>query len=123
MFEAFKKYAVFQGRAARSEYWLYNLVVGILSIVAMAADVTLGMADEETGLGPLSFMVLLAVIIPGLAVSIRRCHDLDKPGWLLLLAFVPYVGIGLFIWFACPGTAGSNRYGEDPLDQHPLAQE
>ena len=123
MFEAFKKYAVFQGRAARSEYWLYNLVVGILSIVAMAADVTLGMADEETGLGPLSFIVLLAVIIPGLAVSIRRCHDLDKPGWLLLLAFVPYVGIGLFVYFAIPGTAGSNRYGEDPLDQQPLAQE
>ena len=123
MFEAFKKYAVFQGRATRSEYWLYNLVVGILSIVAMAADVTLRMADEETGLGPLSFMVLLAVIIPGLAVSIRRCHDLDKPGWLLLLAFVPYVGIGLFIYFAFPGTAGSNRYGEDPLDQQPLAQE
>jgi uncharacterized membrane protein YhaH (DUF805 family) len=58
----------------------------------------------------------LAVLLPGIAVSVRRLHDLDRTGWWVLLALVPVVGIiVLLIWFCSKGTDGSNQYGSDPL--------
>jgi uncharacterized membrane protein YhaH (DUF805 family) len=68
------------------------------------------------GYGPIYTLYLLAVLIPSIALSIRRLHDRDKSGWWFLLAFIPLIGaLILLVWFALPGTAGNNRFGPDPL--------
>ena len=104
----FRRYVDFQGRSPRSEYWwfylafmLYYVLVAILAAVVPILAVL--------GLG------LLAFIIPMLAVSIRRLHDLDKSGWWLLLGFVPIAGLILLYWYCLKGTEGDNRFGPDPL--------
>lgn len=115
MVEAFKRvvaerYAQFDGRAGRAEYWwffLANLLIGVvLQILAAAVDVFF----------ILSFVYSLALLIPGLAVAVRRLHDTGKSGWMVLIALVPLVGIIILIVFlATEGDAGANEYGEpDP---------
>lgn len=106
-----ERYADFQGRSARPEYWwyfLFNCLVNIaVSIVGQASE-TLGSI--------LGFVVLLALIVPGIAVGIRRLHDLDRTGWWLLLGLIPVIGtIILLVWFCMRGTDGDNRFGPDPL--------
>jgi uncharacterized membrane protein YhaH (DUF805 family) len=106
------KYAVFSGRARRSEYWwfvLFNLVVNI--VLSLVDLVIFG-----SGSSVLSLIFGLAVLIPGIAVSVRRLHDLGKSGWWLLIALVPLIGAVLLIWwFSQAGTSGDNEYGPDPL--------
>jgi uncharacterized membrane protein YhaH (DUF805 family) len=113
----FRNYAKFEGRAARSEYWYWTLFV---LLVAIAADVIDAFAfssfrSATLELGPLGLISSLALLVPGLAVSVRRLHDIDRTGrWLLL--FFTVVGIVLLMVWACfKGTAGPNRFGEDPL--------
>ncbi len=116
------KYATFAGRAPRSEYWWWVLFVFILMICLQIVDglligPMLGFEPFEPNAGqPLSLIVTLGLLIPNLAVGVRRLHDLDKSGWWLLLAFVPIVGaLVLLYWFVQPGTEGSNDHGTDPL--------
>lgn len=105
------RYADFRGRSRRAEYWWFFLFTIILQIVLMAFT-----AAMPTIGGILSLLVLLALIIPGLAVTIRRFHDLDKSGWWILIGFVPILGFILLIyWFTQRGTVGDNRFGPDPL--------
>ncbi len=123
----FGKYVTFSGRAARSEYWWWVLFVVILSIIGFAIDgiinpasVTTEMGDGTVGVsstgGPVSMIISLAMLLPGLAVSVRRLHDIDKSGWWILIGLVPLVGfILLIVWYCTKGTMGSNRFGEDPL--------
>ena len=109
MFEAVKKYAVFSGRSRRKEYWLFFLLLTILNIVAMLIDRAMGMAT-------LQGIVVLGLLIPNIAVSVRRLHDRDKSGWWVLLIFIPLIGaIILIVWFCLRGTVGKNRFGDDPL--------
>lgn len=111
----FGKFATFEGRAARSEYWYFILFMMLTSVV-------LGMVDAITGIGVLSMIFSLVTLIPSLAVSARRLHDTDRSGWWYLLIFVPIVGvIVLLIWFAAKGTSGDNRFGADPLAE-PVAE-
>ena len=82
--------------------------------------VVFAVIDAVIGTFPILLLLwLLAVILPGLAVEIRRLHDLDKSGWWILISFIPFVGwigsIILFVWFVGRGTEGPNRFGEDPL--------
>ena len=108
----FQKYVTFSGRAARSEYWYWTLFTFIASVVAILVDSTL---FPFSGLSPVNTLVSLGLFLPGLAVSVRRLHDLDSVGWWLLLVFT---GIGiliLIIWFCVRGTVGPNRFGPDPL--------
>ena len=105
----FRNYVNFNGRAARSEYWYWALFVFIVSIVARAIDAAVGGFIVH-------FLVTLALVLPSIAVGVRRLHDRDKSGWWLLLAFVPIIGeIILIIWFVRRGTFGPNRFGPDPL--------
>jgi uncharacterized membrane protein YhaH (DUF805 family) len=106
-----KNYACFDGRARRTEYWMFVLFNVIFSIVFAIID---GVALKN-GLPVLQLLYALAVLIPSIAVGARRLHDQDKSGWLLLLAFIPMVG-GLFllILFCRDGTSGENKYGQDP---------
>jgi uncharacterized membrane protein YhaH (DUF805 family) len=113
--EVLKKYAVFDGRAHRQEYWMYFLISLIISIVLSVIDTAAGLTKAMGGVSPLSTLYGLAVFIPGLAVGARRLHDTGRSGLWLLIAFVPCIGaILLLIWFATEGESGSNDYGPSP---------
>ena len=122
-----RRYAQFSGRARRLEFWLWSLLVLVAMIVATYLDINLGLGGSATGtqegaslsfnvnLGPLGIVLLLATLIPNLAVSARRLHDIDKSGWMLLLWLVPIVGWAILLYlYLQPGTAGPNRFGPDP---------
>lgn len=115
------KYATFSGRAMRSEYWWWALFALLVSIGASAIDefvFDIGSRDGEPGLGLLSLLVSLALLIPNLAVAARRLHDIDRSGWWLLIGLVPILGILLLLWwFIQRGTEGPNRFGPPPLRQ------
>jgi len=111
-----KKYGDFDGRAQRSEFWWWILFVTLLQIAASIVLTVLLIVFQNAGflqwLGVLIFMiVVLAVILPSIAVSVRRLHDRDLSGWWYLLGFVPFGSIVLLVWYVLPGTPGSNRYG------------
>ena len=112
-----KKYAVFEGRARRREYWffaLFNFLIGI--VLGLIAGVT-GAFRSEAATWPVILVVLyaLAVFIPGLAVSVRRLHDTNRSGWWLLIGFVPLVGsIVLLVFYLLDSQPGENQYGPNP---------
>ena len=113
--EALKKYAVFSGRSRRKEYWYFALFVIIISFVLNIIDVLTGAYERTAGVGLLSSIFSLAVLIPSIAVTVRRLHDIDRSGWWLLIALVPLVGwIVLLVFSVQEGTPGSNRYGPNP---------
>lgn len=113
--EALKKYAVFSGRARRKEYWyffLFNLIVSILFVVI---DFAIGTINTETGIGLLSGIYTLAVLIPGISVTVRRLHDTDRSGWWFFIALIPVIGsIVLLIFMVLDSTSGDNEYGPNP---------
>jgi uncharacterized membrane protein YhaH (DUF805 family) len=101
------QYAGFTGRARRSEYWNWALAGLIVGIVA-------AILDQIIGSSIVSLLVGLALLLPGLAVSVRRLHDISKSGWFLLLAFIPIVGaIILIVWFV-GDSHPDNEYGPNP---------
>ena len=105
-----KKYAEFNGRARRKEYWMYFLINVIISI---AIGFVVGFIGGMIGLSPsiasgLSSLYSLAVLVPSIAVGVRRMHDTNHSGWWLLVPLVNLV-------FACTeGTPGANEYGPNP---------
>ena len=108
-FVALKKYAEFNGRARRREYWWFTLVNVIIVIL-------LSVVGRITHIGPwLSALYGLAILIPGLAVGVRRLHDTNRSGWWLLIALVPFVGaIILLVFVLLDSQPGDNRYGPNP---------
>jgi uncharacterized membrane protein YhaH (DUF805 family) len=105
----FSNYVNFRERASRSEYWYWILFVIIADAVAAIIDAALDIHVVASVFG-------LVTLIPNIAVAIRRLHDLDRTGWWILIGFIPLVGwIILLIWYCTRGTAGSNRFGPDPL--------
>lgn len=112
-----KQYADFKGRASRKEYWMFFLFNVIFSIAAMTLDNILGLTISGIPYGPLYLIYILAVFIPGLAVSVRRLHDVGKSGWMFLIALIPLIGaIWLLILVATDGQQGSNKWGENPKE-------
>jgi uncharacterized membrane protein YhaH (DUF805 family) len=112
----FSNYVGFAGRACRSEYWYWTLFAIIVAIVAIVIDIVV-FPDME--MRPVNTIVGLALFLPGLAVAIRRLHDLDRTGWWFLIAFTGIGLILLLVWDCMKGTTGPNRYGPDPLEgQH-----
>ena len=111
-------YANFDGRARRQEYWmfyLFNMIFTFLLYIPLIA----GAAMESEALmmagGLLLMLYILAIIIPSIAVSVRRLHDQDKSGSWYFVAFIPFIGgIWLLILMATEGTHGPNQYGPDP---------
>ena len=124
----FNNYANFSGRALRSEYWWWVVFVWIAGIIASIIDRALGWSIYETTMygvqqssGPVAAIVSLAVLIPGLAVLVRRLHDTDRSGWWFWLVLIPIIGwIVLIIFLASSGTPGPNKYGP-PRDGSALA--
>lgn len=108
--EALKKYAVFSGRATRSEYWYFVLFYIILAVIAGIID---GVIGSEMGI--LGLVVGLGLFIPSLSVTVRRLHDIGKSGWMILISFIPLIGgIWLLILMAMDSQASENEYGANP---------
>ena len=115
--EALTKYAVFSGRSRRMEYWYFVLFNIIVSIVLGVIDGLLGTSGSYAGAGLLSGIYGLAVLIPSLAVTVRRLHDTDRTGWWILIALVPLIGVIVLLVFALlEGTPGDNQYGPNPKE-------
>ena len=113
--KALKKYAVFQGRAQRKEYWYYILFFVLFAIVVSLVENTLGLADPETGSGPLSLVYSLALLVPSIAVAVRRLHDTGRSGWWILIGLIPVVGaIVLIVFYVFDSEPGDNEYGPNP---------
>jgi uncharacterized membrane protein YhaH (DUF805 family) len=108
----FQNYVGFSARAARSEYWFWTLFTVLVSIAATLIDLALFRSFDFS---PLSTIVSLGLLLPSLAVGVRRLHDLDRTGWWLLLIITVIGSILLLVWFCMRGTAGPNRFGPDPL--------
>lgn len=107
-----KKYAVFTGRAARKEYWMFVLTN---LIVAIAVSIVAGIVK----LDPLNGLYSLAVLVPSLAVGARRLHDTDRSAWWLLLCLIPIVGwIILLVFMLLDSQPGNNRFGANPKGVH-----
>ena len=85
-----KHYADFSGRAPRAEYWWYTLAVIVVTVIVSFLEAALGLSGLVGPYGPLSVLLGLGLLLPGLAVSVRRLHDTDRSGWWLLLVIVPY---------------------------------
>ena len=110
-----KKYVDFSGRARRSEYWYFALFNIIFLIVAMALDNLLGTTVPPMPYGAFYLIYGMLVLIPGLAVFVRRMHDVGKSGAYFFLIFIPIIGaIWLLVLCVTEGTSGKNIYGEDP---------
>ena len=111
-----RRYADFSGRSRRKEYWMFILGVIIVAVVLGIIEGILGINQMVGGVyGPLTTLFMLAMIIPGIAVQVRRFHDQDKSGWFVLLGLIPFVGGIIVLVFMClEGTKGPNRFGDDP---------
>lgn len=130
-----KRYAQFSGRSRRKEYWMFVLLVFIIYVIAMILDSLLGFgtttryADltetsaaagfHSTG-GIITLLAMLALIVPSIAVAVRRLHDTDRSGWWILIGLIPLVGaIVLLVFYCTDGTKGPNRFGPDPKGENP----
>ena len=116
------KYATFSGRASRSEYWWsylgYFVIATVLQIFAIIGGIILIDAGELALLPSLIALVgIVAMIIPTIAVSVRRMHDTGKSGWMLLILIIPCIGFILWIvWMVEDGQAHDNAYGPVPTN-------
>jgi uncharacterized membrane protein YhaH (DUF805 family) len=111
-----RRYADFQGRSRRKEYWLFVLGVFIAAIALSIVEAMVGLSGMVAGAyGPLTLIFFLAILIPAIAVQVRRFHDQDKSGWFVLLGLIPIIGGIIVLVFMClEGTRGPNRFGPDP---------
>lgn len=110
-----KQYADFSGRARRKEYWMFVLFNIIFAIVAMILDMVLGTAS--VGYGLISGLYFLAIIIPNIAVAVRRLHDVGKSGWMVLISLIPIIGsIWLLVLMVTDSNPGENQYGQNPKE-------
>jgi uncharacterized membrane protein YhaH (DUF805 family) len=122
-----KRYADFSGRSRRKEYWMFTLglilvFIALFALFALIAGATAGTGSSDDvesvigGTGVIVFIVAyLAILIPSIAVQVRRMHDQDKSGWFVLLSLIPYIGgVIIFVFMCIEGTKGPNRFGPDP---------
>ncbi len=102
------RYAQFQGRARREEFWMFILIYILISIAV-------GVVDAILGTRILGAIYGLALLVPCIALSARRLHDINRSGWWQLIGLIPIVGtIILIFWFATEGQEESNQYGMNP---------
>lgn len=108
-------YANFEGRARRQEYWMFALFNLIFLIAIALLSGVLASLFKAPFFMSLYFIYILGVIIPSLAVAVRRLHDVGKSGWFYFIGLIPLIGgIWLFVLFVTEGDKGANQYGPDP---------
>lgn len=123
-----RRYADFQGRSQRKEYWMFvllQIIVGLVLVVLAGISGAIGGNASPfysaVVIGILALIYGVLFLIPTLAAQVRRFHDQDKSGWLVLLALIPYIGGTVVLVFMClDGTHGPNRFGPDPKGQAPV---
>lgn len=114
----FKNCFEFKGRARRKEYWVFILGTLLVSVALGLIDVMLGLYSDEAGLGLLSGLYALIIIIPSIALSVRRLHDTGRSGWWILLSLIPLIGpIVLIVFYVMDSKPGENEYGPNPKEQ------
>ena len=102
-----KKYFVFEGRASRSEYWWFQLIVSPSYFISTIL---------ENEIGYLFLGITLFTLIPAISAGVRRLHDTNRSGFFLLISLIPFIGGLILLFFLIPeGTKGKNRFGPDPL--------
>ena len=111
---ALQKYVQFSGRARRKEYWFFVLFNMIISIVLTAIDGVTGTLNAESGMGLLSGIYALAVLIPSIAVGFRRLHDTGRSAWWFLILLIPLIGIIVILVFLIQDSQEENEYGASP---------
>ncbi|MDR1170749.1 MAG: DUF805 domain-containing protein [Prevotellaceae bacterium] len=111
-----KQYAGFSGRARRKEYWMFVLFNIIFCVVAAVLDNLLGLTmSDEIPYGVFYCLYVLAIFLPGLAVNVRRLHDVGKGGGWIFISLIPLIGyIWLLVLLCTDGEQGSNRFGQNP---------
>ena len=122
-----KRYADFSGRSRRKEYWMFSLGLFLATIAMFVVFALIGAAASGADgggtatsifagtFGIILILAIFAIIVPSIAVQVRRFHDQDMSGWFVLLGFIPGVGGIITLVFMCiEGTAGPNRFGPDP---------
>ncbi len=107
----FLNWSDFKGRARRREYWLFTLANIIVAVLLAVVD---GVIFKSAGSGPLSGLYSLVALVPGLAVSFRRLHDIGKSAWWLLIALIPFFGAIVLIYFMVKDSEPENIYGPNP---------
>ena len=113
----FSKYATFSGRARRSEFWRFAQLILIISFLLGFIPVVIRFYILDFIIKMLEILTWLVFLIPSLAVSARRLHDIGKSGWWLLLGFIPIVGpIVLLIWACTDSQPGENQWGANPKE-------
>ena len=115
------RYAQFTGRASRSEFWYFALFYFLLDVAAIIIDTyllnpVLGIVPKQAGQGGvLQMLFALALLVPSIALGIRRLHDIGKSGWWYLLVFIPVIGWFVLLYFyILDSQPGSNQFGENP---------
>ena len=102
-----KKYFVFEGRASRSEYWWFQLIVSPSYFISTVF---------ENDISYIFLGITLFTLIPAISAGVRRLHDTNRSGFFLLISFIPFIGGLILLFFLIPeGTKGKNRFGPDPL--------
>ena len=102
-----KKYFVFEGRASRSEYWWFQLIVSPSYFIS---------TFFENDIAYIFLGITLFTLIPAISAGVRRLHDTNRSGFFLLISFIPFIGGLILLFFLIPeGTKGKNRFGPDPL--------
>lgn len=111
----FKNYFQFNGRSSRGAYWWASLALVLISIVAAIIDMILfsDLVEAMDGNGPVGLILGLATLIPGIAVGVRRLHDVGRSGWWTLLIFTIIGILVLLYWYVQPGQRKDNAFGPD----------
>ena len=134
MLRPLRRYASFSGRARRREYWLFILLswlvlapIGLIGLALGWSPFHKGAFDPlppgggnlvDQGVTVALCVAALALLLPYIAVQVRRFHDTNRPAWMLVWNFIPYVGtLVLLFYMLRPGTEGPNRYGPDPTEE------
>ena len=112
-----KNYATFSGRARRKEYWMFFLFNVLISLGLGVLDVVAGTYSVEYETGFFSALYSLLVLIPSIAVSVRRLHDTNRSGWWVVISLIPIIGVLVLFVFTClDSQPGTNRFGANPKE-------
>lgn len=112
-----KNYATFSGRARRKEYWMFFLFNVLISLGLGVLDVVAGTYSVEYETGFFSALYSLLVLIPSIAVSVRRLHDTNRSGWWIVISLIPIIGVLVLFVFTClDSQPGTNRFGANPKE-------
>ena len=118
-----KRYIDFAGRSRRKEYWLFHLAIIVVFVAVVILFGGSGVlfepnAPETSITAVLVVIAALALVIPSLAVQVRRFHDQNRSGWFVLIGLIPYIGsLIVFVFMLLPGTPGDNRFGPNPREK------